>query len=219
MMTMAPSLRKFMLTSHVISSVGWAGALAVFLAHALASQVSDDQQLVRAACLMMAVTAWFVILPLSMASFVTGIVQALGSAWGLFRHYWVLIKLLLTAFATGVLLLKLAPISELSNAAAQATFSRTDLAGLKLSLLVHAAGGLAVLLVITVLAIYKPTGLTPYGIRKLQEQGVASLGNHAEVIEAPRWVTVLKVIAIVLLLLFVFMLLHGGHGPSAHLDG
>jgi hypothetical protein len=105
-MTMTPAIRKLTLTAHVTASVGWLGALAVFLAHALASLISEDDQMVRAASLAMGLTAWFVILPLSLASLITGLVQALGTAWGLFRHYWILFKLLLAAVATIVLLLK-----------------------------------------------------------------------------------------------------------------
>ena len=148
-MSMSPAARKFTLTAHVVSSVGWFGALIVFLAHAIASLVSGEEAVVRAVCLAMGLTAWFVILPLSLASFLTGVVQALGTAWGLVRHYWVVAKLLLTAFATGVLLLKLAPISDLSRAAAGVSFSATSLPDLKMSLLAHAIGGLVVLLAIT----------------------------------------------------------------------
>ena len=46
----------------------------------------------------------FVIVPLAIASLLTGVVQALATPWGLFRHYWVVIKLFLTVFATLVLL-------------------------------------------------------------------------------------------------------------------
>ena len=62
---MTPSLRKLALTTHITASVGWLGALAVFLAHAIANLISQDPQMVRAACLAMGLTAWFVILPLS----------------------------------------------------------------------------------------------------------------------------------------------------------
>ncbi|UUZ65482.1 hypothetical protein LP417_13840 [Polaromonas sp. P1-6] len=89
---MTPRLRKFVLTAHVTASVGWLGALAVFLAHALASLLSEDAQMVRAASLAMGVAAWFVILPLSLASLITGLVQALGTSWGLFRHYWIFLN-------------------------------------------------------------------------------------------------------------------------------
>src|ERR687892_11222 len=131
-MTLTPPLRKLTLTAHVTASVGWIGALAVFLAHAVASLISQDAQMVRAASLAMALSAWFVILPLSLASLITGLVQALGTPWGLFRHYWVVAKLLLTVVATIVLLLKLESISHLAGAAAETTFSSDDLTGLRI---------------------------------------------------------------------------------------
>jgi hypothetical protein len=72
--------RKLILTLHIATSLAWAGALAVFLAHALASLAADDVQVVRALSFAMAVTAWLVILPLCLASLGTGIAQALGTA-------------------------------------------------------------------------------------------------------------------------------------------
>src|SRR6266481_1345223 len=106
-MTMAPRLRKFALTAHIASSVGLLGAIAGFLALAVAGLISQHAQMVRAAYPAMELTAWCVIVPLAFASLLTGIVQSLGTAWGLFRHYWVLAKLLLTTFATIVLLLQM----------------------------------------------------------------------------------------------------------------
>ena len=202
-MTMTAPVRKLTLTAHVTTSVGWLGALAVFLAHALASLISQDEQMVRAASLAMGLTAWLVILPLSLASLITGLIQALGTAWGLCRHYWILFKLLLTAVATIVLLLKLGPISYLAEVAAQTTFSSTDLIGLRTSLMVHAAGGLLVLLAVATLAVYKPRGMTRYG-----------LGSATS---TPRWVKVFGVSVIILILILGAMLLGGGHGPGAHI--
>ena len=71
-MTMRPRLRKFALTAHVTSSVGWLGAVAGFLAPAVAGLTSQDAQMVRAAYLAMDLTTWFVIVPLSLASLLTG---------------------------------------------------------------------------------------------------------------------------------------------------
>lgn len=218
-MIMSPSLRKLALTTHVIASVGWVGALAVFLAHAIASLTSQDPLIARAACLAMGLTAWFVIFPLSLASTITGILQALGTAWGLFRHYWVLAKLFLTLFATAVLLLKLAPISALADAAAGSTFSPADLLGARVSLLLHASGGLLVLLTVATLAIYKPQGLTRFGIRKQRElRGVESGSAFEGVAVMPRWVKVFGIIAIVLILVLAVMMLGGQHGPAAHMS-
>jgi hypothetical protein len=201
-----------MLTAHLTTSVGWVGALAVFLAHAATGLVSQDVQIIRAACLAMGITAWFVILPLSVGSAVTGIVQALGTAWGLIRHYWVLAKLLLTGIATSVLLLKLVPISGLSAAAAEVDFSPAQFAGLRVSLFVHALGGLLVLLTIATVAVYKPSGLTPYGTRALREQSARGAVPPG----LPRWVKAVGVAIGVFVLLVAAMLLHGGHGPSMH---
>ena len=167
---MAPRLRKFALTAHVTSSVGSLGAIAGFLALAVAGLTSQDARMVRAAYIAMELTAWFVIVPLVLASLLTGIVQALGTTWGLFRHYWVLAKLLLTVLVIIVLLVQLEPISYLASVAAETTLSSVDLRAARISPVVHAGGGLLVLLVPVALALYKPRGMTPYGWRKQHEQ-------------------------------------------------
>src|SRR5262249_13587028 len=101
---LTPILRKVALTAHIISSVGWFGAVGGFLALAVAGLTSRDAQMVGAAYLAMELTAWFVIVPLTFASLVTGLIVSLGTHWGLFRHYWVLLKFVLTSFATVLLL-------------------------------------------------------------------------------------------------------------------
>ena len=169
-MTMTPRLRNFALTTHVISSVGSLGAVAGFLALAVAGLVSQDAQVVRGAYLAMELIAWFVVFPLVLASLLTGVVQSLGTTWGLFRYYWVVVKLLLTVFVTVVLLLQTRSISYMASAAAKTTLSNADLREARFSLVVHAGGGLVVLLVPAFLSVYKPQGLTPYGWRKQQEQ-------------------------------------------------
>ena len=50
--------------------------------------------MVRAAFLAMESIGWFVIVPLSLAALPTGLVQSLGTEWGLFRHCWMLAKFL-----------------------------------------------------------------------------------------------------------------------------
>lgn len=113
---MPETIRKLTVGTHVVTSVGWFGALLVFLAHAVAAQTSSDEQLVRSLAVAMGLATWFVILPLSIASIVSGVLAAVSSSWGLLRHYWVAFKLLLTVVATGVLLLKLQPIDAFAMA-------------------------------------------------------------------------------------------------------
>jgi hypothetical protein len=172
--TMTPSLRKFALTVHVTSSVGLLGSIAAFLALAVAGLTSQDTQIVRDAYLSMDLTAWFVILPLAFASLLTGLIQSLATPWGVFRHYWILAKLLLTAFATVVLLAKMELIAYAAHLATETILSRADLRAAGMQLVVHAAGGLLVLLVPAILSVYKPWGLTPYGRRKQREQRTPS---------------------------------------------
>ena len=166
-MTLTPALRKFALTAHVAVSVGWLGAVLGFLALALVAMVGEDLQRVRSAHIAMEMTAAFAIVPLSLASLLTGLIQSLGTSWGLFRHYWVLFKLLINLFTSIVLLMYLRTLDYFARIAADATASNAELLVLRSpSPAIHAGGALILLLIATTLAIYKPRGLTPYGIRK-----------------------------------------------------
>jgi hypothetical protein len=167
---MTPGARKLVLTAHVTSSVGWLGAVGGFLALAIAGLTSLDPQMVRAAYLGMELVGWTVIVPLSLASLLTGLVQALGTPWGLFRHYWVLIKLLITLLATILLLVHMQPTSHVARIAAERTLSPTDLNDVRAQLVADAGAALLVLLVATTLSVYKPRGLTRYGRRKQREE-------------------------------------------------
>ena len=170
-MTMPPALRKFMLIAHLASSVGWIGAVVAYLALGIAAATSRDAQTVRAAWIAMEVTGWYALVPLALAALVTGLVMALGTPWGLFRHYWVLITLVLTILATVVLLLHMPDVSSMAGVARRA--DGADLRGLGGDL-AHPGVGLLALLAITALNVYKPRGVTPYGWRKQREERTVS---------------------------------------------
>ena len=141
----------------------------------VAGLTSQDAQTVRGAYLTMEVTGWFVLVPLSLASLLTGLVQSFGTEWGLFRHYWVLFKLLINVFATIVLLLYMQTLGYLADVAAETTLSSADLSGLRSSSpVIHAGADLLLLLVATTLSVYKPRGRTRYGQRKQRERRALS---------------------------------------------
>jgi hypothetical protein len=167
---MTSRLRKFALTAHVASSVGSLGAVAAFLAVAVAGLTTHNPEIARAAYLAMELIAWTVVVPLVLASILTGLVQSLGTAWGLFRHYWVLAKLLLSVLVAIVLLMQMELISYVARVAAEKMLSTADLPELRHSLVLHAAGGLVVLLAAVALSVYKPQGMTRYGWRKQHEE-------------------------------------------------
>jgi hypothetical protein len=170
-MMMAPGTRKIILVVHIVSSVGSLGAVAGFLALAIVGLTGQDAQMLRSPYIAMEVIARLVIVPLVLASLLTGIIQSLGTVWGLFRHYWVLTKLLLTLLTAIVLLLQMEGMIYIATAATETTLSGADLLGLRRSLVVHAIGGLVVLLVATILSVYKPRGMTRYGWRKQTKPG------------------------------------------------
>src|SRR5712692_10507010 len=108
---MTPGLRKLVLTAHLTFSVGWIGAVVAYLALGVSAVTNHDAQSVRGAWIAMELTGWYVIVPLALAALLTGLAISLGTPWGLFRHYWVLISLALTILATVILLLHMPSVS------------------------------------------------------------------------------------------------------------
>ena len=171
-MPMPPPVRKAVLVLHVVASVGWLGAVAAFFALSMAGLTSDDAETVRAVYIAMEPIGRSVIVPLSIVSLITGLMQSLGTPWGLMRHYWIVIKFGINVVATSVLLLYLPTLDSLADAAV--AHSGTDLDGLRsASPALHSGIGLVLLVIATMLSLYKPKGLTKYGRRRRARQVVA----------------------------------------------
>ena len=161
MKRMTPKVRKFVYLAHIVFSLGWLGAVVAYLAVAVAGLASGDADM-GAAYLSMNMIGQFVIIPFSLATLLTGLVQSLGTEWGLFRHYWVATKFVLTLGAIIILLLHMPTVSRMSEAA-QTALANGHFGDVRIQLIVHAVGGLLVLLVTAVLSVYKPWGRTGYG--------------------------------------------------------
>jgi hypothetical protein len=209
------SLRKFALTAHVTSSVGWLGAVASFLVLSVAGLIGKDDQIVRSVYLATELTTWFVIVPLAFASLVTGLVVALGTPWGLFRHYWVVVKFMLTILATTLLLLHTQPIGRLAAVARQSVVAGADSRALQIQLVGDAGAALVALLVNVTLSIYKPRGMTVYGRRREDER---RLPPAAEITgePSPVWIKVLAIVVVGLIVAFVVLHLAGSGLGALH---
>jgi hypothetical protein len=168
--TMRPRTRKLALVAHVGCSVGWLGAVVTSLVLAVVALASRDALIVRAAYLVLEPLAWWALIPFSVAALVTGLIQSLGTSWGLLRHYWVLAKLLMNLSATAILLLYMQTLTHLADTARTTPITGTTAALRDPSPVVHATAAVALLLVALVLSVYKPRGLTPYGQRAQSEQ-------------------------------------------------
>lgn len=163
MKEMSPRVRRGVLAAHLAVSVGWIGALLAYLVFGLAAAGSRDEETIRAAWIAMELSGWTVIVPLSIASLITGIVIGGGTKWGVLRYYWVVISLVMTVGSVVVLLLHMPTVSAKADLARTATRSGLDALGTDL---VHPSLGLVVLLVVLTLNVVKPPGMTRYGRRK-----------------------------------------------------
>jgi hypothetical protein len=166
--TMSAGVRKLALTCHLTFSIGWIGAALAYVGLGVVALTTRDVQNIRGSWVAMEVTGWFVIVPLALGSLLTGIVMALGTKWGLVRHYWVIFSLALTIFATVVLLLHMPTVSATAAIALSADAATLERLGGDLG---HPVIGLVLLLSVQVLNMYKPQGMTRYG-RRAQQQAI-----------------------------------------------
>jgi hypothetical protein len=194
---MKPPLRRLGLALHIALSVGWLGAVAAFLTLAMGS-LSRDEQLARACYLSMLVVARGALVPLSIGTVVSGVVQSLGTKWGLFRHWWVLVKLVLAVLSTAALLLHEATaIKDAAKLAAEAGATALQAGRLReigIQLLADASAAALVLVAALTISIYKPWGVVGRVTRGLR-----------------------VFIAAVCALVMAFVMLHlSGHSPHRH---
>lgn len=214
---MSRSIRRLMITTHVVFSVGWLGAVAAFLALSIAGLTSHDADVIRAVYPSMNLISRFVVIPTCFASVGTGLLQALATPWGLFRHHWIVLKFGLGIFATIALLVHqfgaiALAATNISGASAGALLTTGIPAPLKAELVLAPSLSIVLLLVATTLGIYKPWGLTPYGLRRQQQRQRPPLQTGDR---TPFGVRIFLTVLGLLVLLFVVLHLTG-HGFEMH---
>jgi hypothetical protein len=157
---MGPVLRKTVLVTHVLASVGWFGAVAAFLALAVVGLGSDDARLVSGVYVAAQLITWWVILPLAIVSFLSGILQGAGTQWGLIRYWWVLIKLVLTSGALAFLIVHMRVVDTAADHLGWGAMAGMD--AVRSQLVVDSAAALGVLVITTLLSVVKPPGRTRF---------------------------------------------------------
>ncbi|MVO98189.1 hypothetical protein [Paenibacillus lutrae] len=202
-MTFSPSFRKLILTIHVITTMGWLGSAAAYIPIAVYVLNNQDTDMLRPAIEIMSLIANFIVVPVAFASLLTGIALSLGTRWGLFRHYWIFFKLLFTVIAVFMLVAYIQELSHALSVASKRPLSSKDISILKDSIhIVHPSGGLLIVVVVTVLSVYKPKGMTKYGWRKQPESK-----SNTEPYTTPGWAKTVISAVVVLLLLIVALVL------------
>ncbi len=149
-MRLAPRWRKAVLTVHVVTAVGWLGVDLVLLTFGVAGLNGADPGVVYPA---QSLIGRVLFAPLSVLVWLVGVVNAVGTPWGLLRHRWVLVKLLLTTAMLGLVLFLLLPaLTEAGDLADD--LPRRD----RITMVVAPSVSSTLLLFATVLSTYKPWG-------------------------------------------------------------
>ena len=159
-MLLTQPLRKLTLLTHILSSVGWSGAVAAFLALAVTGLNSPNPVIVRAVYIAMQPITLRIIIPLAILSLLTGLVLSIGTPWGLFRHYWIIFKLLISTASLPILFLHTGIIRRVATAATDTRLPFTGLHEDRQQLVIASAASLMALVAAALLSVYKPRGRT-----------------------------------------------------------
>ena len=145
--------RKLLLSLHIISTVSVLGTELVLLTLGIASLSGADPRTIYPAAHL--VSLWLAA-PLALLSLGSGVLLGLLTPWGLFRFWWVTIKLVITAGLTLVVLFVIVP--RLSTVAASVSASGTLPIGERLPLVIAPLLASVLLVLNVFLAIFKPGG-------------------------------------------------------------
>ncbi|GAB4052152.1 hypothetical protein [Catellatospora paridis] len=148
--------RRLLLTAHVVTSVGWLGVAYALLVMALSAQASADPGTRVATYALMLSFDNAAMLPLGLAALVTGVILGVGSHWGVLRHWWVAVKLVLNIAVLVVPMLTRHPalVDAVDTARAGLLTEPAQ------QVLDGSIASVVVLTVATVLSVYKPWGKT-----------------------------------------------------------
>jgi uncharacterized membrane protein len=105
--SMPPSVRRAVLTVHIIASVGLLGDCAGILAINIRAATTADPALAASSYELLEMFSIVFGIPLSLATLGTGVLLGLGTKWGVLRHRWVTAKLLviLSVIIAGALII------------------------------------------------------------------------------------------------------------------
>lgn len=145
--------RKLLLTMHVAATVSVLGMDLVLLLFGIAGLRGTDPRTIYPAAHL--VGAWLVA-PLAVLSFGTGLLLGVLTPWGLVKYWWVAIKLAITAVLTGAVLFVLVPRLGAAATVVSGPAPHLLTGGERLPLVIAPAVASTLLVLNVVLAIFKP---------------------------------------------------------------
>jgi hypothetical protein len=147
-------VRKALVAAHTIVGVGWLGIVVAKLVLEIVGLRTGDQEIARAGFLFMQALDRAVFPPLAITTLVTGIVLSVGTAWGLFKHWWIVVKLVLTV---AVVVTGAAFVGAWTEAAASSTVDAAR-ASAAAWLIASGTAHLLMLAAATIISVFKPWG-------------------------------------------------------------
>lgn len=159
-------VRKSVMVLHAVAGIGWMGVDIALLALLITARTTTNPALVVSGFNAIGIIVPVAVPPLSLLILLTGILQGLGTPWGLVRYWWVLVKLILSLMMTVLVFVSLLPgIREmivLADTTVSADALRASLGSLPNTLMFPPIVSFLMLGTAAILSIFKPWGRTPW---------------------------------------------------------
>ncbi|MBO2445849.1 hypothetical protein J4573_01985 [Actinomadura barringtoniae] len=149
--------RRVWLVLHVGFSVGWLGLSLAMSLLAIAGATADGHAVRHGAYELMHVFDLAIVIPSVLLSIITGLVVSLGTKWGLIKHWWVLIKFVISLVIPAIATVESSWIEELQR---RTRDPAGEPGGLGVALVVCMLVYLALLWTAVALSVVKPGGKT-----------------------------------------------------------
>ncbi|MBD0839519.1 MULTISPECIES: DUF2269 domain-containing protein [unclassified Streptomyces] len=174
-MNLSRPARRVLVVVHVVASASWLGLSLGLLALGITAATTASPAATEASVRAMKLFADWLLLPVAALTLLSGLVLALGTAWGLARHRWVYTKFWLTLATTAATAFALRPGVNEAVAATAAGGPLPD-AG---EVLFGPVVSLTAYVFMTAISLLKPWGLTRRGrrLRAASARGPARARN------------------------------------------
>jgi hypothetical protein len=179
MSTLPVRRKRVLYVTHVVCSVGWIGLEASLLALGATGLTTHNPDVLRAVYIALGRLGLLLIAPFSLGALITGVALSLRTRWGLVKHWWVVVKLVITVVMT--IASNIALNFRLQDAARRvsklplASLNGAQVGGVRSLVIASGTAAFILLLVATVLSVYKPWG--PVGRRRPAADEAALLVN------------------------------------------
>jgi hypothetical protein len=145
--------RQWLLFAHVVISLGWMGAGAANVVLAVTAGMTSSSETRRACYQLINRLDFALVIPLAFGTLASGVVISLATKWGLFRYWWVLVKLVLTL---AMILFSTFGVGVWVEVSMAATASVSEASPVASTLVVGAAANIVSFLFMTWASIAKP---------------------------------------------------------------